>query len=252
MPTTASSSASPPNAGEQPRAHAGGVERRADRLGHRPDVRHRQVRLELLDLAPERRRQRPGRHRRAHVERHAGLVVLRQRQVGDRRARSSASDPYLLSRTMPTISRHGPLGPVDADALADRARVGEVHAGRGRVDDDDRRRLLARPRLSKSRPWSRRMPSVSKKRGPTTFALMTRRVARRPRRRPRTARGRGRRRAPFDVHAEDAAAAAQHRDARDAGRLDARQALDALDDLLVERASLRAGVAQQVDAAAAP
>ena len=78
---------------------------------------------------------------------------------------------------------------------------------------------------------------------------MTRRVAGDARRRLRDSTRSCGRRAPFDVHAEHAAAAAQHRrrarrsPTRRPGRRSARSS-----DLLVELASLRAGVAQQVDA----
>ena len=59
---------------------------------------------------------------------------------------SSPSEPYLLSRTMPTISRHGPSRPVDADALADRvARSGKCMRAAAALMTSTERRLLGVP-----------------------------------------------------------------------------------------------------------
>ena len=98
--------------------------------------------------AIERRR----RDRGAHVQRHAGLVILRERQVRDRQRRPRRAPPYLLSRTTPTISRHGPLGPSKLMRLPIGLSPGKVHARGGLVDDDDQRPRSRRPASRKSRP----------------------------------------------------------------------------------------------------
>ena len=91
------------------------------------------------------------------------------------------------------------------------------------------------------------MPSVWKNPGPTTFALTSLgSLGDRP---PALAlRALVRRAPPFDVEAEHAGAAAEHRNPGDGRGLDAGQPLHALDRLPIELSPLRAGVAQQIDA----
>ena len=172
----ASSSARPPNTAEQPRAHPRRIERRADRLGHRLDVRHRQVGLERLDLAPQARLPAtpaaPTRARRASCRSRGSARAAGRRPAPP----PSASVPYLLSRTTPTISRHGPSGPStltrwpigfsSGKCIVAVVSLTMTTGGGGR----------RRPASPKSRPVSSGMPSVLKKRGPTTLALITVRV----------------------------------------------------------------------------
>ena len=82
--------------------------------------------------------------RSAHVERHAGLVVLRQRQVDHRARASSVSVAVLAVAHDAHDLAPRPFRPVEADALAERVRAGEVHAPRLVHDDHGRPALASR------------------------------------------------------------------------------------------------------------
>ena len=183
--------------------------------------------------------------RRADVQRHAGFMVLRERQVGHRQRLFPQRAVLAVANHADNLSP-GPVRAIDADPAADRIGVRELHRRGGRVEDDDRRPGFHVGVPEVAALHERDAERLEELRSDHVRVDEPRVVGGRP---PALAlRALVRRAPPFDVEAEHAGAAAEHRHPGDGRGLDAGEPAHALDRLPIELTPLRAGVAQEIDA----